>query len=115
MTFDGRQFIVIYSKQAREQGMYYRDEKIFTPTKDQGYIILIEGRIGSLNANKPTGYTGEVKRMTFALADVLSRMSEEDVTALRAHQNKVLTPREIEEARIQMNKRMEENRDKPSI
>jgi len=95
--------------------MYYRDEKIFTPTKDQGYIILIEGRIGSLNANKPTGFAGEVQRMTFALADVLSRMSEEDVTALRAHQNKVLTPREIEEARIQMNKRMEENRDSPSI
>lgn len=95
--------------------MYYSDEKVFTPTKDQGYVILIEGRIGSLNANKPTGYAGEVQRMTFALADVLGRMPEEDVTALRAHQNKVLTPQEIEQARIQMNKRMDENRDKPSI
>ena len=95
--------------------MYHSDEEVFTPTKDQGYVILIEGRIGSLNANKPSGYAGEVQRMTHALTDVLGRMPEEDVTALRAHQNKVLTPQEIEQARIQMNKRMDENRDKPSI
>jgi hypothetical protein len=53
--------------------------------------------------------------MEFALADVIANMPEGELDALRAIQNKVLTP--AERAAIEKRDRevMESNRDKPSI
>ena len=49
------------------------DKKKFQPNVNQGYVVTIEGRIGSLNVNKPAGYADEVNRLQNALEDVLSR------------------------------------------
>ena len=84
-------------------------------TTKQNYVCTIEGRISSLNIYKTQGYEGEVERMKFALADVISNMSEGELDALRAIQNKVLTPAEKAAEATRMRKQMEENRDKPSI
>ena len=84
-------------------------------TTKQNYVRTIEGRIASLNIYKSQGYEAEVDRMQFALADVIASMPEGELDALRAIQNKVLTP--AEKAAIEKRDRevMESNRDKPSI
>ena len=92
-----------------------RDKVAFKPNTNQGYVLTIEGRINSLNVNKPHGYADEVKRMNSALEDVLSRLSKDDLVALRISQNKGLTPEEEVLAKTQMRKEMDENRDRPSI
>lgn len=90
-------------------------DKIFKASTAQGYVTHIEGRIHSLNANKTQGYESEVKRLEFALADVISKMGEGELEALRAHQNKTMTPEEVNAERRRLEKAMAENRDKPSI
>jgi hypothetical protein len=90
-------------------------ENIFIPTVNQGYVRTIEGRIGSLKINKPEGYIGEIKYMEHALKDVINRMEPGELANLRSYQNIVMTPKEIEEERVRVNKAMAENRDKPSI
>ena len=84
-------------------------------TTKQNYIRTIEGRIASLNIYKEAGYEAEVQRMEFALADVIANMPEGELDALRAIQNKVLTPAEKAAESTRISKQMEENRDKPSI
>jgi hypothetical protein len=84
-------------------------------TTKQNYIRTIEGRIASLNIYKEAGYEAEVQRMEFALADVIANMPEGELDALRAIQNKVLTPAEKAAESTRIAKQMEENRDKPSI
>lgn len=81
---------------------------------NQRHIITIEGRINSLNVNKPEGYAGEVARLQHALADVLTRLSVEELHDLRLSQNKKMTPEEEAVARERTRKAMNENRDKPS-
>jgi len=90
-------------------------ETKFQPNVNQGYILTIEGRIGSLNANKPDGYIDEIKRLQNAHADVLTRLSPEELHALRLSQNKTMTPEEEAVAKARMRKDMDENRDRPSI
>ena len=84
-------------------------------TTKQNYIRTIEGRIASLNIYKEAGYEAEVQRMEFALADVIANMPEGELDALRAIQNKVLTPAEKAAESTRIAKQMEENRDNPSI
>lgn len=84
-------------------------------TTMQNYVRTIEGRIASLNIYKAKGYEAEVERMKFALADVIKSMPKEELDALRAVQNKVLTPAERAAEATRIAKAMEENRDKPSI
>lgn len=84
-------------------------------TTKQNYVRTIEGRIASLNIYKESGYEAEVQRMEFALADVIANMPEGELDALRAIQNKVLTPAEKAVEATRVAKQMEENRDKPSI
>jgi microcompartment protein CcmL/EutN len=84
-------------------------------TTKQNYVRTIEGRIASLNIYKEAGYEAEVQRMEFALADVIANMPEGELDALRAIQNKVLTPAEKAAEATRVAKQMEENRDKPSI
>jgi microcompartment protein CcmL/EutN len=84
-------------------------------TTKQNYVRTIEGRIASLNIYKEAGYEAEVQRMEFALADVIANMPEGELDALRAIQNKVLTPAEKAAESTRIAKQMEENRDKPSI
>lgn len=84
-------------------------------TTKQNYVCTIEGRIASLSIYKTQGYEAEVNRMKFALADVIANMAEGELDALRAIQNKVLTPAEKAAEATRMRKQMEENRDKPSI
>lgn len=91
------------------------DKKKFQPNVNQGYVVTIEGRIGSLNVNKPDGYAAEVERMQNALEDVLSRLSTDELVDLRLSQNKEMTPEEEVIAKEQMRKDMDENRDRPSI
>lgn len=90
-------------------------DKIFKPTVNQGYVRIIEGRISSLNINKPTGYADEVTRMEHALTDVVSKMAEGELEALRAYQNKVMTPAEKAAEAKALVEAMSANRDKPSI
>jgi len=90
-------------------------DKIFKPTVAQGYVTRIEGALKSLKIYKTQGYEVEVKRLEFALADVISKMAEGELESLRAQQNKTLSPAEVEAERIRLNKAMAENRDKPSI
>lgn len=88
-------------------------------TTKQNYVCTIEGRISSLTIHKEQGYAAsydaEIARMRFALADVIANMSEGELDALRAIQNRVLTPAEKAAEATRMRKQMEENRDKPSI
>jgi hypothetical protein len=42
-------------------------------------------------------------------------MGEGELEALRAHQNKTMTPEEVNAERRRLEKAMAENRDKPSI
>jgi hypothetical protein len=91
------------------------DKTAFAPSVNQRHIVTIEGRINSLNVNKPEGYAGEVARLQHALADVLTRLSAEELQALRLSQNKIMTPEEEAVDRDRVRKAMDENRDKPSI
>lgn len=84
-------------------------------TTKQNYVRTIEGRIASLNIYKEPGYQVEVDRMKFALADVIANMPKEELAALRAIQNKVMTPAEKAAEAVRVEKAMSENRDKPSI
>ena len=84
-------------------------------TTKQNYVRTIEGRITSLNIYKEKGYEDEVNRMKIALADVIKNMPADELTALRAIQNKVMTPAERAAEATRVAKAMEENRDKPSI
>jgi hypothetical protein len=90
-------------------------EDNFVATVNQNYVRIIEGKMGSLNIYKEPGYEVEVARMQMALDDVISRMAPGELDALRAQQNRVLTP--AEKAAIAKRDRevMESNRDKPSI
>lgn len=84
-------------------------------TADQNHLVTIEGRIDSLKANKTEGWQRELERMQVAHADVLSKLSEEEVAGIRALDESSLTDKQRAARRAKDEAEMEMNKDKNSI
>jgi hypothetical protein len=79
----------------------------------RNYQLRINGLTVSVNMGKP--YQTELNRMIAAREDILTRISETDLAAMQAHENRVLTPAEKAAEAKALAERMSENRDSSSI
>ena len=85
-------------------------------THNQNYLNTIYGKIDSLKVNKPIHWEQEVKRMEMAAADVLTRMTPEEIQYLKdlntsnlsATEKEIIRKREEEDMNLN-------NKDKNSI
>jgi hypothetical protein len=75
--------------------------------------LRINGLTVSVNMGKP--YQSELNRHIAAREDILTRISETDLAAMQAHENRVLTPAEKAAEAKALAEAMSANRDKPSI
>jgi hypothetical protein len=75
--------------------------------------LRINGLSVSVNMGKP--YQSELNRHIAARADILTRISETDLAAMQAHENRVLTVAERAAEAKALVERMSENRDSSSI
>jgi hypothetical protein len=89
----------------------------FTYTVEQKHLHDCNLRINGLTVSINTGlpYEAELKRHLAAREDILTRISEADLAAMQAHENRVLTPAEKAAEAKALAERMAENRDSPSI
>lgn len=83
--------------------------------RDQLNIKHIEGRIASLNINKPAGWQPTVAYLEMAHADLMLRLSTSDIEEIRASQNHVMTAEEQKVARAREVAELNQNKDKNSI
>lgn len=90
---------------------------IFTYTLEQTNLRNCQNRINGLTSSVKSGlpYQSELDRMIAAREDIISRMSEADLAAMQAHENRVLSPAEKAAEAKALADAMSENRDKPSI
>ena len=75
--------------------------------------LRINGLTVSVNMGNP--HQTELNRMIAAREDILTRISETDLAAMQAHENRVLTPAEKAAEAKALAEAMSANRDKPSI
>jgi len=94
--------------------MYDEDEVKFTYTVEQTRLSDCQRRINGLVKNSPDA-KNEIARLNTAYADIVSRISKEDLAALFAHENLALTPEQAAAAAKKASTDMDANRDKPSI
>lgn len=89
----------------------------FTYTIEQKNLHNCQNRINGLTSGVKSGlpYQAELNRMLAAREDILTRISEADLAAMQAHENRVLTPAEKAAEAKALAEAMSENRDKPSI
>ena len=89
----------------------------FTYTIEQKNLRDCQSRINGLTSSVKSGlpYQAELDRLTKAREEIVSRMSETDLAAMQAHENRVLTPAEKAAEAKALADAMSENRDKPSI
>jgi hypothetical protein len=90
---------------------------IFTYTKEQQHLRNCQLRINGLTIDIKRGhpYQVELNRHLAARADILTRISETDLAAMQAHENRVLTVAERAAEAKALVARMSENRDSSSI
>ena len=90
---------------------------IFKYNTEQQHLRNCQLRITGLNVSVNRGfpYQAELNRLTAARADILTRISETDLAAMQAHENRVLTVAEKAAEAKELVKRMSENRDSSSI
>lgn len=84
---------------------------VLTPNQDA--LRQIDGRIKSLRISHPE--SGEIARMEAARTDVLSRMDEAEVQGYVDRNNIVKSPEQLAKEARELEKAMDENRDRPSI
>ena len=89
----------------------------FTYTIEQTNLRNCQNRINGLTSSVKSGlpYQAELNRMIAAREDIISRISETDLAAMQAHENRVLSPAEKAAEAKALADAMSENRDKPSI
>ena len=89
----------------------------FTYTIEQKNLRNCQSRINGLTSSVKSGlpYQAELDRMIAARDDIISRISETDLAAMQAHENRVLSPAEKAAEAKALAEAMSENRDKPSI
>ena len=89
----------------------------FTYTLEQTNLRNCQNRINGLTTdiNRGFPYQADLNRLTAARADILTRISETDLAAMQAHENRVLTVAEKAAEAKELVKRMSENRDSSSI
>ena len=89
----------------------------FTYTIEQTNLRNCQNRINGLTSSVKSGlpYQPELDRMIAARDEIISRMSETDLAAMQAHENRVLSPAEKAAEAKALADAMSENRDKPSI
>lgn len=89
----------------------------FTYTVEQKHLHDCNLRIHGLTVGVKMGqpYQSELDRHLAAREDILTRISETDLAAMQAHENRVLTPAEKAAEAKALAERMAENRDSPSI
>lgn len=90
---------------------------LFTYTTEQQHLRNCQNRINGLEVSIKTGlpYHAELTRHIAARDDILTRISEADLTAMVAHESRVLSPAEKAAEAKKLAEQMAENRDKPSI
>lgn len=89
----------------------------FTYTTEQKNLRDCQSRINGLTSSVKSGlpYQSELNRMLAAREDILTRISETDLAAMQAHENRVLSPAEKAAEAKALAEAMSANRDKPSI
>ncbi len=89
----------------------------FTYSTEQTNLRNCQNRINGLTSSVKSGlpYQLELDRMIKAREEIISRMSETDLAAMQAHENRVLSPAEKAAEAKALADAMSENRDKPSI
>lgn len=89
----------------------------FIYTIEQTNLRNCQNRINGLTSSVKSGlpYQAELNRMIAARKDIISRISETDLAAMQAHENRVLSPAEKAAEAKALADAMSENRDKPSI
>ena len=92
-------------------------KKTFNYTTEQRHLHNCQLRINGLTVDTNMGkpYQFELDRLNAARTEILSRMSEEDLVAMQAYENRVLTVAERAAEAKALAKAMSENRDSPSI
>lgn len=93
------------------------NKKTFTYTVEQQHLRRCQMRINGLNVSISMGqpFQTELNRLTAARADILTRISETDLAAMQAYENRVLTVAEKAAEAKALVERMSENRDSSSI
>ena len=86
-------------------------------TINQRHLHNCQVRLRGLTVQDYQGLNvkSELNRITAARAEIISRMSAEEVDALDAHDNRVLTPAQLAEEAKRQIARMSENKDSQSI
>jgi hypothetical protein len=89
----------------------------FTYNTEQQHLRNCQLRINGLTVSVSNGlpYQSELNRLIAARADILTRISETDLAAMQAHENRVLTVAERAAEAKALVARMSENRDSSSI
>lgn len=89
----------------------------FIYTAEQKNLRSCQSRINGLTVSVKSGlpYQSELNRMIAAREDILTRISEADLAAMQAHENRVLSPAEKAAEAKALAEAMAANRDKPSI
>ena len=83
--------------------------------RDQQNIKHIEGRIASLNINKPEGWQPTVAYLQMAHTDLMSQLTVDEIAEIRASQNRVVSAEEQKVARAREVAELNQNKDKNSI
>lgn len=89
----------------------------FTYNTEQQHLRNCQLRINGLTISVSNGlpYQSELNRLIAAREDILTRISETDLAAMQAHENRVLTVAERAAEAKALVARMSENRDSSSI
>ena len=89
----------------------------FAYTTEQKHLRSCQLRINGLKVSISMGmpFQTELDRLLAAREDILTRISETDLAAMQAHENRVLTPAEKAAEAKALAEAMSANRDKPSI
>ena len=90
---------------------------IFTYNTEQQHLRNCQLRINGLTTdiNRGLPFQTELNRLIAARADILTRISETDLAAMEAHENRVLTVAERAAEAKALVEKMSENRDSSSI
>jgi hypothetical protein len=90
---------------------------IFTYNTEQQHLRNCQLRINGLTTdiNRGFPYQTELNRMIAARADILARIPEADLSAMQAHENRVLTVAEKAAEAKALVEAMSANRDSSSI
>jgi hypothetical protein len=98
-----------------------KNKSTFVYTKNQSNLRNVNLRMRGLNVQIKSNHPDaeackrEYIRMEEARADILTRMSQDEIDSLNKHENPVLTAAEKAAEAKALTARMEENKDKVSI